>query len=185
LPIVGQIALPLLAPVFYGGVMIGCRDLERDRRLEIAHLFVGFRERFGSLVLVGMISLGCTLAIGLVAGLVTGAGLSALPGASTDPATVAVGGLLASLITLALIVPVSMAMWFAPALVVFHAQGPGEAMKNSFLACLKNIVPFLLYGVIITLLLIAASIPFGLGLLVFGPVLLASLYTGYRDIFFE
>jgi hypothetical protein len=30
-----------------------------------------------------------------------------------------------------------------------------------------------------------ASIPFGLGWLVLGPVLGASLYTGYRDIFFE
>jgi uncharacterized membrane protein len=56
-------------------------------------------------------------------------------------------------------------------------------MKSSFIACLKNMVPFLLYGVIAFLLAMLASIPFGLGWLVLGPVLAASLYTGYRDIF--
>jgi uncharacterized membrane protein len=81
--------------------------------------------------------------------------------------------------------PVFMAMWFAPPLVVFHQQGAVEAMKNSFFACLKNIVPFLLYSVILFVAAIVASIPFGLGWLVLGPVIAASLYTGYRDLFFE
>ena len=60
-----------------------------------------------------------------------------------------------------------------------------EAMKNSFVACLKNVVPFLLYSVILLLLSFVASIPFGLGWLVLGPVIAASLYTSYRDIFFD
>jgi uncharacterized membrane protein len=129
-----------------------------------------------------------SFAIAFVAVLVTGVGMGTLLGAGADPAAVAAAGvtlLLAALIMLALLLPVSMAMWFAPALVVLHGQGPALAMKNSFLACLKNIMPFLLYGVILLLLAMAASIPFGLGWLVLGPVTVASLYTGYRDIFFE
>jgi hypothetical protein len=187
-PIVGQIVLALLAPVFTGGVMMGCRDLEQGGELQVSHLFAGFRERFGSLLLVGAISLGLSFAIAFVAALVTGAGMGTLLGAGADPAAVAAAGvtlLLAALIMLALLVPVSMAMWFAPALVVFHGQGPALAIKHSFLACLKNIMPFLLYGVILLLLAMAASVPFGLGWLVLGPVTVASLYTGYRDIFFE
>jgi uncharacterized membrane protein len=78
-----------------------------------------------------------------------------------------------------------MAIWFAPPLVVFHEQGAGEAMKNSFIACLKNIVPFIVYSVILFVAAILASIPFGLGWLVLGPVVAASLYTSYRDVFFE
>jgi uncharacterized membrane protein len=69
--------------------------------------------------------------------------------------------------------------------VVFHGQSAAQAMKASFVACLKNIVPFLVYGVLTFLLAILASIPFGLGWLVLGPVLAGSLYAGYRDIFFE
>ena len=86
-------------------------------------------------------------------------------------------------LVIALALPLLMALWFAPALVVFHDVQPMAAMKASFFACLKNIVPFLVYGLIGLLLLIVALIPFGLGLLVFGPVLWATTYTGYRDIF--
>ena len=58
-------------------------------------------------------------------------------------------------------------------------------MKASFVACLKNILPFFVYSVIATLLALVASIPMGLGWLVLGPVMAASLYTSYRDIFFD
>jgi uncharacterized membrane protein len=81
-------------------------------------------------------------------------------------------------------VPVFMAIWFAPALVVFHQFGAMEALKASFDGCLKNIVPFLVQGVILLVASIVASIPFGLGWLVLGPVSFASVYTAYRDIYF-
>jgi uncharacterized membrane protein len=87
------------------------------------------------------------------------------------------------LLALALAVPVYMAIWFAPALIMFHDVKPLDAMKSSFFACLKNIVPFLLYGIILMVLCVVASIPFGLGFLVLGPVIVGSIYAGYRDIF--
>lgn len=188
MPFLGQLILTLLAPVFAGGVMIGCRDLEEGRELQVSHLFAGFRERFGSLISVGLISLAFTFVVVLVVSLVTGASMWALVGGGADPATVAAAGLtilLAFLVVLALLLPVYMAMWFAPPLVVFHAQGPGEAMKNSFVGCLKNIGPFLLYSVILFLLSIVATLPMLLGWLVLGPVIAGSLYAGYRDIFFD
>jgi hypothetical protein len=40
-------------------------------------------------------------------------------------------------------------------------------------------------GVILLVASIVASIPLGLGWLVLGPVLVASIYTGYRDIYFS
>jgi uncharacterized membrane protein len=188
LPVLGQVALMLLTPVFVGGIMIGCRDLEEGRELRVSHLFAGFRERFGRLISVGLISLVFVFVVALVAGLLTGANLSRVLDSGTDPAAMVAAGLtmlLAVLVMLALLLPLSMAVWFAPSLVVFHAQGPGEAMKNSFTGCLKNILPFLLYGVILFLLAIVAWIPIGLGWLVLVPVIAGSLYTGYRDIFFD
>jgi|SoiMethySBSTD1v2_1073268.scaffolds.fasta_scaffold1087027_2 uncharacterized membrane protein len=186
LPIVGQIAQPLLTPVFLGGVMIGCSDLERGRRLELAHLFAGFRVRFGSLVLVGLIWLGLTVVAGITAAVLGGgAGMWAQFGRGADPSTMAATGLLMTLIMVALLIPISMAMWFAPPLVLFHAQGPVEAMKNSFLGCVKNILPFLIYSLVVLVFALLASIPLGLGWLVFGPVMVASLYTSYRDIFLD
>ena len=186
IPVLGSLAGMVLAPVFAGGVAIACREQDQGRELRLGHLFEGFRERFGTLVSIGLIYLGITVVLALVVGLVTGAGMWTLLGSGAA----AVAGasltlLLAFLVMLALLLPLFMALWFAPALAVFHEQGPGEAMKSSFVACLKNIWPFLLYSAILLLLAIAASIPFGLGWLVLGPTMAASLYTGYRDIFFD
>src|SRR2546423_1197717 len=84
-----------------------------------------------------------------------------------------------ALVIVALLLPLFMALWSAPALAMFHQQGPAEAMKASFVACLKTILPFLVYSVIALLLALIASIPLGLGWLVLGPVMAASLYTSY------
>lgn len=188
IPVLGSLAAVVLSPVFVAGFVIGSRAVDEGGGLEIAHLFAGFRERFGTLASVGLIYLGASVAIALIVGLVTGAGIWGLVGGGADPGSIAGASatvLLAFLVMMALMLPVLMAIWFAPPLVVFHEQGPGEAMKQSFVACLRNIMPFLLYGVILLLLSVLASLPFGLGWLVLGPVVAGSLYAAYRDIFFQ
>jgi uncharacterized membrane protein len=123
--------------------------------------------------------------------MVVGLGLGA--GAFTmmkgDPqAVAALAGttmLLLILITMALLLPVMMAAWFAPALVVFQQLGVIEAMKTSFSGCLKNLLPFLIYGVVMLLLSVLATLPIGLGWLILGPMLSASVYTSYRDIYLK
>lgn len=92
--------------------------------------------------------------------------------------------LLAWLIALGLMLPVVMAMWFAPPLAVFNELGVFDALKASFVGCLKNTVPFLIYGLILLGFAVLASIPLCLGWLVLGPVIGASIYTSYRDIYF-
>ena len=54
-----------------------------------------------------------------------------------------IGGLVA----LGLSVPLMAAYWFAPALVMIHGMGPVAAMKESFFACFRNFIPFVLYGI--------------------------------------
>lgn len=188
IPFIGGIALSLLAPVFVAGLMLGCRALDEGAPLEFRHLFAGFRTQFGNLVAVGAIYLGLSFAIMLFVGLVTGAGMFAFFsfGGAQNPA--AMGGafttmMLGMLIALLLFVPLAMAMWFAAPLVVLNQLGPVDAMKQSFTGALRNIVPFLLYGVVTFILAIVASIPVGLGWLVLTPVLAASIYAGYRDIY--
>ena len=77
-----------------------------------------------------------------------------------------------------------MAAWFASALVALDGMEPWQALKSSFFACLKNIIPFLVYGLVMLVLSIIATIPLGLGWLVLGPLTIASIYTAYRDVFF-
>jgi uncharacterized membrane protein len=93
--------------------------------------------------------------------------------------------MLGLLVALGLSVPLVMAMWFAPALIVFHDLKPMDALTQSFQGCLKNIVPFLVYGIITFVIGMLASIPAGLGWLIWGPTLIGSIYAGYRDIFLQ
>ena len=184
----GSILGILLTPVFTAGVVIGAKSLDEGRKLEIAHLFAGFTNRFGALIAVGAIYLALLLAIVVVSARVTGVSVSVMLGASPDLASATIGEiisiLLAWLIALGLMVPVFMAVWFAPPLAVFNELGAFDALKASFVGCLKNIVPFLIYGLILLGFAVLASIPLCLGWLVLAPVIGASIYTSYRDIYF-
>lgn len=187
IPFVGSVVLNLLAPVFMAGFMLGCKALENGDELEINHLFAGFSQHTSRLVTVGGIYLAGAIVIFGIVFLVFGAGvLGALGGHGLDEAQRSAAGekaLLAILIAIAVMMPLIMAYWFAPTLVVFHDIQPLEAMKLSFRACLNNIMPFLVYGLASLVLMILAAIPIGLGLLVMIPTMTASLYASYKDIF--
>jgi uncharacterized membrane protein len=50
-------------------------------------------------------------------------------------------------------------------------------------AALSNVGAMLAYGVALTVAFAAAVLPWGLGLLVALPVMVASTYSGYADVF--
>jgi uncharacterized membrane protein len=187
IPIVGPLAVMVFFPVFVGGLMLGCRELEEDRPLEFNHLFAGFRGHFGTLAAVGALYLGGYIVVMLIVMLVTGASMFAMFGGG-EPQAADVGTMMATmgvaiLLGLALSIPLVMAVWFAAPLVVFHQHGAFDAMKGSFTGCLRNIVPFLVYGLIMLVLALVATLPIMLGWLVLGPVLAASVYTAYTDVY--
>lgn len=187
-PLIGQIAAMVLGPVFTGGLMLAARDAEQGGNVEFSQLFAGFKTRFGSLAAVGAIYLVGTIAIVFLASIITGVGLFSVLGGATTPEQAARFGvmlLVALLVFFGLLLPLVMAIWFAPPLIVFHDMGAGEAMKASFAGSLKNMLPFLLYGIVFFIAAIIASIPLMLGWLALGPVLAASIYTAYRDIYFS
>ena len=187
IPLIGGLILNLTYPVFAGGLMLGCHALMRNEPLEVAHLFAGFRDKAGPLIMVAVFYLVGAVVIAIVVGVGFGFSMLAVMfrgGAGNGVVSVA-AILLMVLVMMALFVPLLMAVWFAPALVVLHDLQPLEAMKQSFAGCLKNIVPFLVYGIIGFVIGILASIPFLLGWLVWGPTVVGSVYAGYRDIFVQ
>jgi hypothetical protein len=191
IPVVGPLVMTLLAPVFTAGFMLACRGVEKDEELELGYLVAGFKHNTGQLVTVGGLYLvGSITILGLMmmsgGGAILGsAALGQMQGVEPNEVMVgAMGGMLiALLVAMALLIPLLMAYWFAPALVVFNNMTAMEAMKRSFFGCLRNIWPFLVYGLIAFVLMMIAMIPFGLGMLILVPVLNASIYAGYKDIF--
>jgi hypothetical protein len=184
-PFVGEIATVLLLPAFTGGLMLGCETLQRGGSLELSHLFAGFKEHAGNLIALGALAIVALFIALIPFFVIVGVGVVAGMMKGDTAGAVAMGGsfMLATLVFLALIIPVSMALWFAPALVVLRGLAPVAAIKESFLGCLKNIIPFLIYGVVMLVLSLLATLPLLLGWLVLGPVATASVYTAYRDIF--
>lgn len=190
LPVIGAYVLYLLTPVFLGGIMVAAKDLEAGQDIEIAHLFRGFRHNAAHLVTVGGVYLVGQVVISGVMLTVGGpefqeavkAGIGALDASAITPegARRVLQAILAGTL---LFVPLAMAVWFAPALVILDDQPGFQALWTSLVACLRNALPLLLYSVVSSVLLLVAVIPFGLGLILWIPVMLLTIYTSYRDVF--
>lgn len=188
LPLIGPLAINLVSPVFFAGLMLACRTTDEDGEPEFNQLFAAFKTHANPLITIGGIYLiGNIIAVAVVFAVAGGTALPTLMGkTAVDPEAVlaaARGLLLGMAVGMAVFVPILMAVWFAPLLVVFHNRPPVEAMKMSYTACLHNTLPLLVYGVATLVLGILASIPLMLGLIVLLPVLVCSIYASYKDIF--
>jgi uncharacterized membrane protein len=193
IPIIGGLANSLLWPLFAAGLMYGAREQDRGNKLHVEHLFAGFRENLEPLAIVGLLSLGGSILIGIVIlGMLLGSLLPMLQMnlwalQTQDPATLlqvlGPGVLIGLLVGLLLFIPLSMAMLFSPALVLLDGMSPMEAIKQSFLGSLKNMLPLSVYGLVALGLLLLGAIPLGLGLFVVWPILTAAIYAAFRDIY--
>lgn len=190
LPVVGSLLGSLLSPVILGGIMLGARSLDQGGEMELEHFLGGFRERTASLLGVGALYLAGQLALmAIFAGFVgmplfsavLSGNLEAL--SAVDAEETAWRAVLGALVALLLAVPLFAAFWFAPALVSLGEMAAVPAMKASFGACLRNWLPMLVYGILSSVLLVVALIPLLLGLIVWVPVMLATLYTSYQGVF--
>lgn len=174
-----NIAVNLLTPVFIAGISIGCRAIEDGEGIRYQHLFAGFSRQLGGLLLVGLLYMVAMLisvaGFGIIVAIGTAAGSS-----SAWPALI-----IASLLLTLVLVPLGVAVWLAPPLVVFHEFSPFQAIKVSFGVSLRNFAPFFFYSLWLVLAAIVASLPLFLGWLLLLPVLYASLYACYRDLFFD
>ncbi len=196
-PFVGSLAGNLLYGIIGAGWLASAHAVADGKKLEIDYLFSGFKTRTNPLFiigafytggLIGILILMLLMAIFIALALGASGAIGALmSGDSSELASFAgasiVTFLFVLLIGLALLAPLLMALWFAPALVYFHDEEPVQALKTSFFACLKNWLPFTIYGVVMILLVIVAAIPLMLGFLVVGPIALISVYTSYRAVF--
>ena len=207
IPLAGPLAMMVLRPVFTVGFLAAAWSQERGRMPEIRHLFRGFGANLWALLPVGIVLiLGTALAV-LSTALVDGGVLldAITSSAKPDEALVAnsrVEGAMLMAILVAL--PTLLAIWFAPALIVFQDCGPGQAMLTSLRAALANWRPVAVYGLllffcgavlpgmaiaIISLLVPPAVAPYAIALTVVPYVFLfvaaqaISDYIAYRDIF--
>ena len=202
IPLIGHLIGSLVVTVLVGGLLLGAQSLDGGGDLTFDHLFVAFRDRWQPLVIAGLLYIAgwlliWVLAFGLLLAIAGFGTLGAIIGAARsgwvpgDLGTIPWGvvmtlgaAVLAVLVFMLLLsIPLMMAYWFAPPLIVFRNDDPIAAMRASFTASLRNIPALTVYGLLGIVLTIAALIPFGLGLLVLAPVFLCSVYASCKDIF--
>lgn len=206
LPVIGAVAASLIIPGLSVGLMQAARNLERGQPIGIQTLYGGLKENTRTLIALGALYLACTIVILGISALLDGGDLLGfmLSGKPTDREAMEESNFaLPALIVMLLMTPVMMAYWFAPVLAAWHKLTLGRALFFSFVACWINWRPFLAFGA--GLLLVAAIIPgllLGVLLALFpgaqsfisalilmpmllavAPVVFASFYASYRDIF--
>jgi uncharacterized membrane protein len=191
LPFVGQLATLLLGPFVVAGYAHAARRQARGEGPALDDLLIGFRRNPGALVAVALMYLvGVVIVVAVVFGILFATiGAAAFAGGGEiDPAVLSEAWMsfaIAWLIGLALLIPLLMAYWFAPQRIVFDDLDAITAMKTSFFGCLRNIVPFIVYGLVLIPIFIIAALPLLLGLLVVVPMLFATYYTAWRAVFGE
>ena len=203
---VGQFVAPLLKPVFAVGFLAAAWSQERGIAPRFEHLFRGFRSNLLALVPLGAAFLvGITLAL-IATALVDDGRLMALISGAEKPTEEALASgpvQLAMLFGAVCAVPSLLALWFAPALVVFNDAGAVRALGTSLRAAIANWRPIGVYclavivlGLVLPILAISIAHLFGdavaglVALFVVVPYLFTfvaalhiSDYVSYRDVF--
>lgn len=184
----GGLLYQLFGMVFVAGTLAVADRAHTAGYISFNDYFEGFRQQMGPLVLVAVIYMALIFGVVLLVMLAAMAfiGLDSLlhleEVMATDPAS-GLQVLLWLLVAVALMLPVMMAGWFAPALVFFHQVAPWSAMTLSFHACLRNFWVLSWWGILALLLSLLGTLMLFIGLLVVLPVLWYSSYLAYRDIF--
>lgn len=193
LPFLGSVASHLLMFVFSGGLMIAARDTQHGKVPQFRDLFAGFGPQGGALVGAGLLVFVASLA---VVGLMLLIGLGTLFGSLSAAGSyeqiasrgfamegVALESLVLLLICLLLFVPISMAAWLAPALIMLRGAGPVDALRWSLNACRHNLGALTVYGLVGIILGLVATLMFMIGWFFLLPLLFLSSYAAFRDMF--
>jgi hypothetical protein len=206
IPIIGQVAVTLVIPVFSVSLMNACRLIEQGNPPPPQIIFSGFQKNLRPLLVLGAACILFATVIFGMAALIDQGVLFKLVFLDQDPGkeVLASGRLMvAKQLVMGLSVPLMMAYWYAPVLVAWHDLPAGKALFFSLVACARNWRAFLSYaatiivfGVLLPSLVAALmmavfsvdgnlfSIAFvGLVVLVLLPTQYASLYVSYRDVF--
>jgi len=193
IPILGDIASMLIGPIFMVGVLTFAQSIAQGEEADVGKLFVGFKEKLGTLIAVAalyIVMIVAVIAVGAIVALSLLGGADLFNGASPEQAMQTlmegvgvVGVLIAILAILALTLPVAAAYWFAPGLVFYADMSAVAAMKESFSACLRNWLPLSVYGILALLVILLGALALLIGLFVALPVLMASYYAMFRDLF--
>lgn len=153
----GGLLFVFLKPVLSVGFLAAAWHHERGELPEARHLFAGFKSNLKALLPLGGVYLIGVLIAATIGLLASGIALEDIVAADGQPKLDEMTQLRFMLVTLALTLPVTAALWFAPALIVFSDASFFQALATSCRACLANWLAMLVYSLTIFLLLLIVA----------------------------
>lgn len=210
-PYVGPYAMTILKPVLAVGLLAAAWNQERGGTPRLQHLTQGFRTNLWALFAIGVFFVvGITIAVYASALVDGGKLLDVMSGSAALDEEQLAATLndrqvqLAMLFSAMLSLPVVIATWWAPALVVFQDAGAATALAASLRAALANWKALAIYGLgvllyggvlpavvlalatlllppeVVIVVVFGALVPYSL---FFAATLHVSDYVSYRDVF--
>lgn len=200
-PLLGSLALAVLGPALYGGIMYAAREHEGGGTPDFKHLFQAFNEpgKLPKMLLLCLPGIAAGVLIGILAviflgGALIGAGITGATNSSGSALTAGMGmGLLVFLLLALAIGIFSYALtFFATPRVMLDNIEPVQAMRESLKACIANVGALLVYiGVLLAACIVVTMV---LGLIspivaqlvlmvAFVPVVSVAGYRASREIF--
>lgn len=170
LRLLGSLALAVITPALFSGLLYGAAELDNGRSLNVEDLFRGLTDPVKRMPLL---KLSVVTVVAAIPGLI---GLLMFKGGMFLT-------LIGSLIVAALSVAVAVALIYACPLVMFAGMDPVEAVRNSIDTCRKNLVPMAVFGGMFLFAAVVAAIPLWLGFLVLLPVTVCAVYASYKDLY--
>ncbi|MBM3366743.1 MAG: hypothetical protein FJY43_00415 [Betaproteobacteria bacterium] len=196
-----QAVVVLLVPAISVGFMAVGRKCAAGEPPSAAELFSGFRGGFQRQLILGVVHLALMLLVLLVTRSVDNGALERWM-TTRDPEVMS-QALFVLAVMLATYAQVVLLFWFAPVLVAWHDTGVAKALFFSYFSCLMNWRAFAGYGIAMAAVIFLVPVLFMslLNLLVPGlkpgqvmaaiatfllalmPMIYASFYASYRDVF--
>ena len=176
----------ILWPIVTGGIAYALDEQRRTRTFSLGNVFAGFNRALVPLAVIG--------AVGTLSYIVMFAVFFVMVGreAATDVVfgTRTMQGIppnfwSALMVSIIAGLPISAATYFAAPLIMLHGVAPVRALRMSMFGFLRNIVPLILFGVLMLVIITLSMLPLLLGLFVTLPTIGLAFYPIYRDIFVE
>ena len=184
-PHIGPALEGFLQPVFFASFAIAAFRQIAGEPVLMGDLFSGFRRNVRALVQLGAFQMIAELAIAIPIWVFL------MPPIQASDGGVNLSEYLESLkgrewiVFLALVAlsAVKGAFWFAPPLIAFHDMSAAQAIRWSIYAAIANLVPMIVYGMLLVAMMFFGILTWGLAFLVVIPVMAISTFVGYREVF--
>ena len=191
IPVIGDVVGTVLYSVFAAGLFMGIQQSANGGKLDFNYLIAAFKDKNKLLSLLGLgaISVVIMFVLMMIMGMVFYAANPILANSATmspeQMVDVLVNGKNFTLFLLGtlLFLFISLLFWFATPLIALHNMPLLQAVQLSIKGALRNILPLIVYSILLTVLFLIGILPFLLGLLLVIPWFFCSWYAAYRQIY--